>query len=60
MPPEFEAWKKSSYSQPEGPNCLEFKIRDKEVSIRDSQSLETKELKFPAKDWVMFLASIRS
>jgi hypothetical protein len=53
-------WRKSSYSNGEGGNCIE--IADGfmgVVPVRDSKDPEGPALVFPAESWASFIASVK-
>ncbi|MFW5416373.1 DUF397 domain-containing protein [Nocardiopsis sp. CNT-189] len=49
-------WKKSSYSSPEGQECLEARdLIDNSVQIRDSKRPEGEILSLPPIEWISFI-----
>lgn len=54
-------WRKSSYSQPEGPNCVECAtLTTASVAMRDSQHPGEAMLPFTRAEWVAFLGAVRN
>lgn len=51
-------WRKSTYSQPSGGNCVEV-AADGGVLIRDTTDREGVTLSMPASAWAEFLSAIR-
>lgn len=54
------AWFKSSYSTPEGGNCVEVADLNTEVGIRDSKNAAGPALVVPADAWSAFVSLTRS
>ncbi|AJT65385.1 hypothetical protein T261_3720 [Streptomyces lydicus] len=53
-------WRKSSYSNPDGANCLE--VRDDlpgRVPVRDSKDPHGPALLFPAASWSSFVTAVK-
>jgi hypothetical protein len=53
-------WFKSSYSSPEGGNCVEIADLNTEVGIRDSKNTAGPALVVPAGAWSAFVSLARS
>ncbi|MFJ9380553.1 DUF397 domain-containing protein [Streptomyces sp. NPDC101455] len=53
-------WFKSSYSTPEGGNCVEIANLNTEVGIRDSKNSAGPALLVPAGAWSAFVSLARS
>lgn len=51
-------WRKSTYSQPSGGNCVEVASRE-DVLIRDTTDRHGVTLSVPASAWTKFLTAIR-
>ncbi|WP_329583067.1 DUF397 domain-containing protein [Kitasatospora sp. NBC_01250] len=59
--PDALAWRKSSYSNGEGAECVE--VADglpASVPVRDSKDPEGPALTFPARAWSAFVADVKS
>ncbi|MFF5307627.1 DUF397 domain-containing protein [Streptomyces sp. NPDC013161] len=54
------AWFKSSYSTPEGGNCVEVANLDTEVGIRDSKNTAGPALAVRTGAWSAFVSLVRS
>jgi len=56
------AWRKSSYSNGDGGNCIETALGfiTGAVPVRDSKDPEGPALVFPAADWTAFLDAVKS
>lgn len=57
--PSSVAWRKSSYSNPDGADCLE--VTDNlpgTVPVRDSKNPEGPTLVFPTRAWALFVESL--
>lgn len=52
-------WHKSSYSGPDGGNCLEVAASLDSVGVRDTQHREFGHLSFPLAEWSAFLVEVR-
>ncbi|MGW5877936.1 DUF397 domain-containing protein [Nocardiopsis terrae] len=54
-----DGWKKSSYSNGEGGNCVEARgdIADVRVLVRDTQNRALGHLEMPNEEWTAFLAT---
>ncbi|MFD8389740.1 DUF397 domain-containing protein [Streptomyces sp. NPDC059680] len=52
-------WRKSSYSNPEGGECLEVAALPGVVPVRDSKSPDGPALLFPAHAWTAFIDGLR-
>lgn len=53
-------WRKSSYSSPQGGNCLEVADLDGGRAVRDSKDLDGPAVRFTAAQWVAFTAGVRA
>lgn len=51
-------WRKSSYSDGHGGNCLEVAETTQTVHLRDSQHPELGHLTIPVREWRAFLANL--
>ncbi|RYJ28812.1 hypothetical protein CU044_2573 [Streptomyces sp. L-9-10] len=52
------SWRKSSYSDGAGNNCVEIADLDAEVGIRDSKNMTGPALVVPATAWASFVTSV--
>ncbi|PAZ12685.1 DUF397 domain-containing protein [Streptomyces sp. SA15] len=52
------AWRKSSYSNGDGADCLEVADLDGIVPVRDSKNPEGPALVFPTRAWALFVSSL--
>jgi len=50
-------WRKSSYSGPEGSDCVEVAVAPSVVGVRDSKAVSAGELAFSSSAWRTFLGS---
>ena len=57
MPPT--EWRKSSFSQGGGTNCVEVAISPRRAAVRDSKNTEGPVLRFPAEAWWAFVLDRR-
>ena len=55
----MEVWRKSSYSDGNGGNCVETASRDGMVLVRDTKHRDGAVLSFPVGAWHRFLAGQR-
>jgi len=55
----MEGWRKSSYSDGNGGNCVETASRDGVVLVRDTKRRDSAVLTIPADAWRRFLAEQR-
>jgi hypothetical protein len=55
-----DEWRKSSYSGGSAGNCVEARIADEAVQLRDTQNRELGRLAIPAREWAAFLAGINA
>ena len=55
----MEGWRKSSYSDGNGGNCVETASRDGMVLVRDTKYRDSAVLTIPAAAWRRFLAEQR-
>lgn len=53
-------FRKSSYSQPNGGNCVEVADLPSGAAVRDTQNRGLGHLEIPAAEWSAMLASVRS
>ncbi|CAL9410782.1 hypothetical protein SUDANB121_01665 [Nocardiopsis dassonvillei] len=56
--PNF-AFRKSSYSQPQGQNCVEVADLPEGSAVRDTQNREAGHLMFNQREWSGLIASVR-
>ena len=54
------AWRKSSYSNDTGGNCVEVAETPDSVLLRDTQHRELGHLDFTPETWAVFLANVKS
>ena len=55
MNPHDQIWRKSSYSQPEGPNCVEVSNKEERgIRVRDSTEKNIS-LSFSCTEWAAFI-----
>lgn len=52
-------WRRSSYSNSDGGQCLEVAERLPVVPVRDSKNPDIPALVFPAPAWASFVAAVR-
>ncbi len=55
---EIDSWRRSSRCESNG--CVEVKLADTEVLIRDSKDSKSPILSFPRASWQEFVAGIRA
>ncbi|MFC0547391.1 DUF397 domain-containing protein [Kutzneria chonburiensis] len=55
-----QRWRKSSYSNGNGGNCVELSTQPHTTAVRDSKNPEGDVLLFPAKAFAAFLTSIKT
>jgi Domain of unknown function (DUF397) len=55
----MDGWRKSSYSNANGGNCLETASTPGVILVRDTTDREGCTLAVPAKAWAVFTAGIR-
>ncbi|MEU2947924.1 DUF397 domain-containing protein [Nocardiopsis alba] len=55
-----EHWKKSTYSNGEGGNCVEARAIDQGAAIRDTQNRGLAELSLPNTEWSALLHALRT
>lgn len=55
----MQTWRKSSYSQNSGGNCVEVAGNSRTVKLRDTQHRHLGHLQVPAAEWRAFLAGLR-
>lgn len=51
------SWRKSSYSQGDGSDCVEVALGRVQAAVRDSKNTSGPELSFPAATWSAFVLS---
>ncbi|MBB4931330.1 hypothetical protein F4561_002150 [Lipingzhangella halophila] len=56
----MHTWRKSSYSEGHGGNCVECRTDQGRVHVRDTRHREYGSLAFPAPEWRAFLAAARN
>ncbi|WP_110049207.1 DUF397 domain-containing protein [Nocardiopsis sp. L17-MgMaSL7] len=52
-------WRKSSYSNGEGGNCVEARATDRGAAVRDTQNRHLGHLNATATEWRAFMAAVR-
>jgi hypothetical protein len=52
-------FRKSSYSQPHGGNCVEVADLPTGTAVRDTQNRQEGHLSFPSQEWSALLSSVR-
>ena len=52
-------WRKSSYSNPDGPQCVEVAEMGGEAVVRDTQNRGLGHLAYPQIEWASFLATLK-
>jgi hypothetical protein len=57
--PEDPRWRKSSYSQGEGTNCVEVARLNARFMVRNSKNALGPTLDFPTVMWTRFLMTLR-
>ncbi|MFB8765331.1 DUF397 domain-containing protein [Nocardiopsis alba] len=55
-----EHWKKSTYSNGQGGNCVEARAIDQGAAIRDTQNRGLAELSLPNTEWSALLHALRT
>lgn len=60
MTHSIPAFRKSSYSQPTGGNCVEVADLPGASAVRDSKHPEKGHLEFPAAEWQAFLDAVKT
>lgn len=55
----FGPWRKSSFSNPNGNECVEVAFGSEVVGLRDSKHPEGPKLVFESQNWRTFVASTR-
>jgi Domain of unknown function (DUF397) len=55
----MEGWRKSSYSDGNGGNCVETATRDGNVAVRDTTDRVGATLSFTTEAWQMFINTLR-
>ncbi|MFF4598448.1 DUF397 domain-containing protein [Amycolatopsis sp. CA-161197] len=56
MPARDQLWRKSSYSNSSGGNCVEVALSTQTVSVRDTKARSAGELHVPAEAWQAFVS----
>jgi Domain of unknown function (DUF397) len=59
MNDEKGAWRKSSYSEPNGGNCVEVAYSAEAVGVRDSKNPESGRLTITPDQWARVVAWVR-
>ncbi|MBQ1083072.1 DUF397 domain-containing protein [Nocardiopsis sp. B62] len=54
-----DLFRKSSYSQPQGQNCVEVADLPTGTAVRDTQNRQEGHLSFPSQEWSALLSSVR-
>ncbi|MEU3016682.1 DUF397 domain-containing protein [Nocardiopsis sp. NPDC007018] len=52
-------WKKSTYSNGEGGNCVEARATDQGAAVRDTQNRHLAQLDASAVEWKAFVEAVR-
>jgi Domain of unknown function (DUF397) len=55
----MEGWRKSSYSDGNGGNCVETASHDGVILVRDTANRDGGTLEFSAEAWAAFAASLK-
>ncbi|MEU3211150.1 DUF397 domain-containing protein [Nocardiopsis alba] len=55
-----EHWKKSTYSNGQGGNCVEARAIDQGAAIRDTQNRGLAELSLPNTEWTALIHALRT
>ncbi|WP_435111385.1 DUF397 domain-containing protein [Nocardiopsis synnemataformans] len=53
-------WRKSSYSNPDGPQCVEVADLPGETAVRDTQNRELGHLTFTTPEWTSLLNTLKT
>lgn len=53
-------WRKSSYSNPDGPQCVEVAELGGETAVRDTQNRGRGHLTYPRTEWAALLATLNT
>ena len=53
-------WRKSSYSNPDGPQCVEVADLPGETAVRDTQNRALGQLAYPAAEWTGLLGILKA
>jgi hypothetical protein len=59
MNDEKGAWRKSSYSEPNGGNCVEVAYSVEAIGVRDSKSPDSGRLTITPAQWARVMAWVR-
>lgn len=57
---KIKGWFKSSFSGPDGGNCVEVAFLDRGIAVRDSKDPDGPALGFTCAEWLAFLAGVRT
>jgi hypothetical protein len=52
-------WRKSSHSNPDGPQCVEVVELRGEAAVRDTQNRALGHLAYPSLEWMALLATLK-
>lgn len=55
----MEMWTKSSYSGPNGGDCVEVARSPEQVKVRDTRNRGAGHLAVPSSEWSAFLAEVK-
>ncbi|WP_083927577.1 DUF397 domain-containing protein [Nocardiopsis prasina] len=55
----IDGWKKSSYSNGQGGNCVEARATEQGAAVRDTQNRHLGHLDASAREWEAFVAAVR-
>ncbi|MEU3229393.1 DUF397 domain-containing protein [Nocardiopsis alba] len=55
-----EHWKKSTYSNGQGGNCVEARATTQGAAVRDTQHRDHAELSLPNTEWTALLHALRT
>lgn len=53
-------WRKSSYSNPDGPQCVEVADLTSETAVRDTQNRPLGHLSYPTDEWAGLLSTLKA
>lgn len=59
VPTDHLLFRKSSYSQPSGGNCVEVADLPAGAAVRDTQNRERGHLAFTSQEWAALLSAVR-
>jgi uncharacterized protein DUF397 len=54
------AWRKSSYSNDQGSNCVEVAVTDDQILVRDSKHPDGPTLAFTPSEWRAFVSGVKA